>query len=145
MWVCVCAHVKLIIQESVIGRKLVASLHFNPLKSWNILMIVSSNSSGSNEMFRLKWLLCSAVVCCCVCVSAADERCRLYCQSKETAAVVSMNRLVHDGTPCSYEDSHSLCVRGECEVFIWIPNFSRPSLCCHVSLICLILHCWVLL
>lgn len=44
-----------------------------------------------------------------------DERCRLYCQSKETAAVVSMNRIVHDGTPCSYADSHSLCVRGECE------------------------------
>ncbi|XP_076607376.1 A disintegrin and metalloproteinase with thrombospondin motifs 2-like isoform X1 [Chaetodon auriga] len=44
-----------------------------------------------------------------------DERCRLYCQSKETAAVVSMNRMVHDGTPCSYSDAHSVCVRGECE------------------------------
>uniref|UniRef100_UPI0037E7F2D5 A disintegrin and metalloproteinase with thrombospondin motifs 2-like n=1 Tax=Semicossyphus pulcher TaxID=241346 RepID=UPI0037E7F2D5 len=44
-----------------------------------------------------------------------DERCRLYCQSKETAAVVSMNRMVHDGTPCSYSDDHSVCVRGECE------------------------------
>ncbi|XP_023281350.1 A disintegrin and metalloproteinase with thrombospondin motifs 2-like, partial [Seriola lalandi dorsalis] len=44
-----------------------------------------------------------------------DERCRLYCQSKETAAVVSMNRMVHDGTPCSYGDDYSVCVRGECE------------------------------
>uniref|UniRef100_A0A672FXN5 ADAM metallopeptidase with thrombospondin type 1 motif, 2 n=1 Tax=Salarias fasciatus TaxID=181472 RepID=A0A672FXN5_SALFA len=44
-----------------------------------------------------------------------DERCRLYCRSKETAAVVSMNRMVHDGTPCSYGDSFSVCVRGECE------------------------------
>ncbi|GLD71135.1 A disintegrin and metalloproteinase with thrombospondin motifs 2-like protein [Lates japonicus] len=44
-----------------------------------------------------------------------DERCRLYCQSKETAAVVSMNRMVHDGTPCSYGDAYSVCVRGECE------------------------------
>uniref|UniRef100_A0A4W6E7F8 ADAM metallopeptidase with thrombospondin type 1 motif, 2a n=1 Tax=Lates calcarifer TaxID=8187 RepID=A0A4W6E7F8_LATCA len=44
-----------------------------------------------------------------------DERCRLYCQSKETAAVVSMNRMVHDGTPCSYGDTYSVCVRGECE------------------------------
>ncbi|XP_041864822.1 A disintegrin and metalloproteinase with thrombospondin motifs 2-like isoform X2 [Melanotaenia boesemani] len=44
-----------------------------------------------------------------------DERCRLYCRSKETAAVVSMNRMVHDGTPCSYDDAHSVCVRGECE------------------------------
>uniref|UniRef100_A0A3Q3MS53 ADAM metallopeptidase with thrombospondin type 1 motif, 2a n=1 Tax=Labrus bergylta TaxID=56723 RepID=A0A3Q3MS53_9LABR len=44
-----------------------------------------------------------------------DERCSLFCQSKETAAVVSMNRMVHDGTPCSYSDAHSVCVRGECE------------------------------
>ncbi|XP_071362289.1 A disintegrin and metalloproteinase with thrombospondin motifs 2-like [Trachinotus anak] len=44
-----------------------------------------------------------------------DERCRLYCQSKETGAVVSMNRMVHDGTPCSYGDDYSVCVRGECE------------------------------
>ncbi|XP_029374854.1 A disintegrin and metalloproteinase with thrombospondin motifs 2-like isoform X2 [Echeneis naucrates] len=44
-----------------------------------------------------------------------DERCRLYCQSKETSAVVSLNRMVHDGTPCSYGDDYSVCVRGECE------------------------------
>ncbi|XP_077963245.1 A disintegrin and metalloproteinase with thrombospondin motifs 2 isoform X2 [Gasterosteus aculeatus] len=44
-----------------------------------------------------------------------DERCILHCQSKETAAVVSINRMVHDGTPCSYGDAHSVCVRGECE------------------------------
>ncbi|KAG7516872.1 A disintegrin and metalloproteinase with thrombospondin motifs 2-like [Solea senegalensis] len=44
-----------------------------------------------------------------------DERCRLYCQSKETGAVVSMSKMVHDGTSCSYSDAHSVCVRGECE------------------------------
>ncbi|AWO99730.1 putative disintegrin and metalloproteinase with thrombospondin motifs 2-like [Scophthalmus maximus] len=44
-----------------------------------------------------------------------DERCRLHCQSEETAAAVSMNRMVHDGTPCSYGDAYSVCVRGECE------------------------------
>uniref|UniRef100_A0A673BVE2 ADAM metallopeptidase with thrombospondin type 1 motif, 2 n=1 Tax=Sphaeramia orbicularis TaxID=375764 RepID=A0A673BVE2_9TELE len=44
-----------------------------------------------------------------------DERCRLFCQSKETGAVVSMNRMAHDGTPCSYDDAYSVCVRGECE------------------------------
>lgn len=70
-------------------------------------------------------------------MSAADERCQLYCQSKETAAVVSMKRIVHDGTPCSYADSHSLCVRGECEVFILILSFSR-QLSCFFSL------CWIL-
>lgn len=80
-------------------------------------------------MFHPVTLLWSVVV-----VSAADERCRLYCQSKETAAVVSMNRIVHDGTPCSYADSHSLCVRGECEVFILILSFSRQSSWCHYFL-----------
>uniref|UniRef100_A0A3Q3X460 Uncharacterized protein n=1 Tax=Mola mola TaxID=94237 RepID=A0A3Q3X460_MOLML len=44
-----------------------------------------------------------------------DERCRLFCQSNETGAVVSMNRMVHDGTLCSYDDAHSICVQGECE------------------------------
>uniref|UniRef100_A0A3Q1JX00 Uncharacterized protein n=1 Tax=Anabas testudineus TaxID=64144 RepID=A0A3Q1JX00_ANATE len=44
-----------------------------------------------------------------------DERCRLFCRSKETGAVVSMNRIVNDGTPCSYSDPFSICVRGECE------------------------------
>ncbi|XP_051793849.1 A disintegrin and metalloproteinase with thrombospondin motifs 2-like [Acanthochromis polyacanthus] len=45
----------------------------------------------------------------------SDQRCRLFCRSRETAAVVSMNRMVHDGTPCSYDDAFSVCVRGECE------------------------------
>ncbi|KAM3869026.1 A disintegrin and metalloproteinase with thrombospondin motifs 2 [Diretmus argenteus] len=45
----------------------------------------------------------------------SDERCQLYCQSNETGAVVSMNRMVHDGTPCSYSDAYSVCVRGDCE------------------------------
>lgn len=80
-------------------------------------------------------LLWSVVV-----VSAADERCRLYCQSKETAAIVSMKRMVHDGTPCSYADSHSLCVRGECEVFILILSFSRKSSWCHVSFLYVIFY-----
>ncbi|KAM9788835.1 A disintegrin and metalloproteinase with thrombospondin motifs 2-like [Neosynchiropus ocellatus] len=44
-----------------------------------------------------------------------DERCRLFCRSKETGEVVSLNRMVHDGTPCSYSDAYSVCVRGECE------------------------------
>ncbi|KAM9451435.1 A disintegrin and metalloproteinase with thrombospondin motifs 2 isoform 1-T1 [Clarias gariepinus] len=44
-----------------------------------------------------------------------EEHCNLYCQSKETGDVVSMKRMVHDGTRCSYKDPYSLCVRGECE------------------------------
>ncbi|CAN2387292.1 collagen catabolic process [Pristimantis euphronides] len=42
------------------------------------------------------------------------ERCHLYCQSKETKDVVYMKRQAHDGTQCSYKDSHNLCVRGDC-------------------------------
>ncbi|MEE6513014.1 hypothetical protein FKM82_020432 [Ascaphus truei] len=42
------------------------------------------------------------------------ERCHLYCQSKESGDVVYMKRLAHDGTHCSYKDSYSVCVRGEC-------------------------------
>uniref|UniRef100_A0A6Q2Y6R4 ADAM metallopeptidase with thrombospondin type 1 motif, 3 n=1 Tax=Esox lucius TaxID=8010 RepID=A0A6Q2Y6R4_ESOLU len=44
----------------------------------------------------------------------ANKRCHLYCQSKETADVVYMKQLVHDGTRCSYKDPYSICVRGEC-------------------------------
>ncbi|KAM8909931.1 A disintegrin and metalloproteinase with thrombospondin motifs 2-like [Spinachia spinachia] len=44
-----------------------------------------------------------------------NKRCHLHCQSKETRDVVSMQRLVLDGTRCSYKDPHSVCVRGECE------------------------------
>ncbi|XP_062867386.1 A disintegrin and metalloproteinase with thrombospondin motifs 2 [Trichomycterus rosablanca] len=44
-----------------------------------------------------------------------EERCQLYCQSKETGDVVFMKRMVHDGTRCSYKDPYSVCVRGECE------------------------------
>ncbi|MCI4386417.1 hypothetical protein PGIGA_G00062100 [Pangasianodon gigas] len=44
-----------------------------------------------------------------------EERCNLYCQSKETGDVVPMKRMVHDGTRCSYKDPYSVCVRGECE------------------------------
>lgn len=46
----------------------------------------------------------------------AKERCHLYCESKETGEVVSMKRIVHDGTRCSYKDAFSLCVRGDCRV-----------------------------
>uniref|UniRef100_A0A452VI64 ADAM metallopeptidase with thrombospondin type 1 motif 2 n=1 Tax=Ursus maritimus TaxID=29073 RepID=A0A452VI64_URSMA len=42
------------------------------------------------------------------------HECHLYCESKETGEVVSMKRMVHDGTRCSYKDAFSLCVRGEC-------------------------------
>ncbi|XP_010774170.1 A disintegrin and metalloproteinase with thrombospondin motifs 2-like, partial [Notothenia coriiceps] len=44
-----------------------------------------------------------------------NKRCQLHCQSKETQDVVSMQRMVLDGTRCSYKDPHSVCVRGECE------------------------------
>ncbi|XP_030252912.1 A disintegrin and metalloproteinase with thrombospondin motifs 2-like isoform X1 [Sparus aurata] len=43
------------------------------------------------------------------------ERCKLHCQSKDTRDVVNMQRMVLDGTRCSYKDPHSVCVRGECE------------------------------
>ena len=46
----------------------------------------------------------------------ANKRCHLHCQSKETRDVVFMQRMVLDGTRCSYKDPHSVCVRGECEV-----------------------------
>lgn len=49
-------------------------------------------------------------------IFAAKERCHLYCESKESGDIVYMKRLVHDGTRCSYKDSHSICVRGECLV-----------------------------
>ncbi|CAL8281279.1 unnamed protein product [Arctogadus glacialis] len=45
----------------------------------------------------------------------SDDRCQLYCQSKETGEVVYLETQVHDGTRCSYSDDYSLCVRAECE------------------------------
>lgn len=50
-----------------------------------------------------------------VCLTAT-KRCNLHCQSKETRDVVFMQRVVLDGTRCSYKDPHSVCVRGECKV-----------------------------
>ncbi|XP_075903170.1 A disintegrin and metalloproteinase with thrombospondin motifs 3 isoform X2 [Nelusetta ayraudi] len=44
----------------------------------------------------------------------ANKRCHLYCQSRETGDVAYMKLLVHDGTRCSYKDTYSICVRGEC-------------------------------
>ncbi|ERE68045.1 A disintegrin and metalloproteinase with thrombospondin motif 3-like protein [Cricetulus griseus] len=54
----------------------------------------------------------------------AKERCHLYCESKETGEVVSMKRMVHDGTRCSYKDAFSLCVRGDCK---YIKMFEIPA------------------
>ncbi|XP_065814585.1 A disintegrin and metalloproteinase with thrombospondin motifs 2 isoform X2 [Labrus bergylta] len=47
--------------------------------------------------------------------SDPNKRCHLHCQSKETRDVAFMQRMVLDGTRCSYKDPHSVCVRGECE------------------------------
>ncbi|XP_076021105.1 A disintegrin and metalloproteinase with thrombospondin motifs 2-like [Genypterus blacodes] len=44
-----------------------------------------------------------------------NKRCHLHCQSKQTQDVVFMQKMVLDGTRCSYKDPHSVCVRGECE------------------------------
>ncbi|KAJ8405496.1 hypothetical protein AAFF_G00319690 [Aldrovandia affinis] len=46
--------------------------------------------------------------------SEPKERCHLHCQSKETGVEVNMQRMVYDGTRCSYKDPYSICVRGEC-------------------------------
>ncbi|XP_077103806.1 A disintegrin and metalloproteinase with thrombospondin motifs 2 isoform X2 [Siphateles boraxobius] len=43
------------------------------------------------------------------------QRCKLYCQSKETRARVNMQTQVEDGTRCSYKDPYSVCVYGDCE------------------------------
>lgn len=65
---------------------------------------------------------------CCVCL-AANKRCNLHCQSKETRAVALTDRVVLDGTRCSYKDPHSVCVRGECEVSS-LPVSECDSSCC---------------
>uniref|UniRef100_A0A8C7P2E1 ADAM metallopeptidase with thrombospondin type 1 motif 2 n=1 Tax=Oncorhynchus mykiss TaxID=8022 RepID=A0A8C7P2E1_ONCMY len=44
------------------------------------------------------------------------QRCHLHCQSKETRDKSNMQRLVQDGTLCSYRDPYSVCVHGDCEV-----------------------------
>nr|XP_018671182.1 A disintegrin and metalloproteinase with thrombospondin motifs 3 isoform X1 [Ciona intestinalis] len=44
----------------------------------------------------------------------ASLKCELYCVSKRTHDIVSMGDIVGDGTRCSYEDPHGICVRGEC-------------------------------
>uniref|UniRef100_A0A9J7Z8H8 A disintegrin and metalloproteinase with thrombospondin motifs 2-like n=1 Tax=Cyprinus carpio carpio TaxID=630221 RepID=A0A9J7Z8H8_CYPCA len=43
------------------------------------------------------------------------QRCKLYCQSKKTRAVVNMQTPVEPGTRCSYKDPFSVCVAGDCE------------------------------
>lgn len=62
---------------------------------------------------------------------AANKRCHLYCQSKETGDVAYMKQLAHDGTRCSYKDPYSICVRGECVVSDSFPR-SLWSLKCAV-------------
>jgi len=47
-----------------------------------------------------------------------DLKCELYCVSKKTQDVVSMGDFVADGTPCSYDDPHGICIRGECVVSV---------------------------
>ncbi|XP_059378241.1 A disintegrin and metalloproteinase with thrombospondin motifs 2-like [Carassius carassius] len=47
--------------------------------------------------------------------SDPKQRCKLYCQSKETRAVVNMQTQVEPGTSCSYKDPYSVCVYGDCE------------------------------
>uniref|UniRef100_A0A8C1R813 ADAM metallopeptidase with thrombospondin type 1 motif 2 n=1 Tax=Cyprinus carpio TaxID=7962 RepID=A0A8C1R813_CYPCA len=47
--------------------------------------------------------------------SDPKQRCKLYCQSKETRAVVNMQTQVEPGTRCSYKDPYSVCVYGDCE------------------------------
>nr|CAB3219998.1 A disintegrin and metalloproteinase with thrombospondin motifs 3 [Phallusia mammillata] len=41
-------------------------------------------------------------------------KCQLFCVSKKTDMVVSMGDIVADGTSCSYDDPHGICIRGEC-------------------------------
>ncbi|XP_014068126.2 A disintegrin and metalloproteinase with thrombospondin motifs 2 isoform X1 [Salmo salar] len=43
------------------------------------------------------------------------QRCHLHCQSKETRDKINMQRLVQDGTLCSYRDPYSVCVSGDCK------------------------------
>lgn len=72
----------------------------------------------------------------------AKERCHLYCESKETGEVVSMKRMVHDGTRCSYKDAFSLCVRGDCRVSAMRQKSKAQG--CHLlasSLVLFRLHC----
>ncbi|XP_067313311.1 A disintegrin and metalloproteinase with thrombospondin motifs 2-like isoform X2 [Pseudorasbora parva] len=45
----------------------------------------------------------------------SKQRCKLFCQSKETRAIVNMETLVEPGTRCSYKDPYSVCVYGDCE------------------------------
>lgn len=58
---------------------------------------------------------------------AANKRCHLYCQSRETGDVAYMKLLVHDGTRCSYKDAYSVCVRGECVVRMCCECQTLPS------------------
>lgn len=74
----------------------------------------------------------------------ANKRCHLHCQSKETRDVVFMQRMVLDGTRCSYKDPHSVCVRGECEVRdvvrVCVCERARRLLPCGQICMCLTFH-----
>ncbi|XP_076822251.1 A disintegrin and metalloproteinase with thrombospondin motifs 3-like isoform X2 [Clavelina lepadiformis] len=43
-----------------------------------------------------------------------DYKCELYCVSKKTGDIVTMGQQVTDGTLCSYDDPHGVCIRGQC-------------------------------
>ena len=46
---------------------------------------------------------------------AESSLCKLTCIAAETRQVVQSNENVIDGTACSYEDPHGVCVQGRCE------------------------------
>ncbi|XP_038061947.1 A disintegrin and metalloproteinase with thrombospondin motifs 3-like [Patiria miniata] len=41
--------------------------------------------------------------------------CRLVCMSAKTLDILATPYMVTDGSPCTYEDHHSICVGGECK------------------------------
>ena len=53
----------------------------------------------------------------CVGISVTDA-CKLTCISEETGDLFTTEKNVIDGTPCSYESSHNICIRGDCHVGI---------------------------
>ncbi|XP_022106687.1 A disintegrin and metalloproteinase with thrombospondin motifs 3-like isoform X2 [Acanthaster planci] len=43
------------------------------------------------------------------------SQCRLVCMSEKTLDILHTPYIVTDGSPCSYNDQHSICVGGECK------------------------------
>lgn len=79
-------------------------------------MYQSGLMSSRCDMRSFSFLLINRLYFIIISCLAANKRCHLYCQSKETGDVAYMKQLVHDGTRCSYKDAYSICVRGECVV-----------------------------